>query len=84
MDGMMLLDRIQSMGYALIMSKIKRFSDELRAAVDGSGMTRYRICKELGMSEAEMSRFMAGKCGLGLKTIDRLAAFLDLHLRKGR
>ena len=41
-------------------------SDEaqIRAAVDGSGLSRYRICREIGVAQATMSRFMNGKGGL--------------------
>ncbi len=65
-----------------------KFSDEVRRAIDASGLSRYRICKEIGLPEASMSRFMAGKTGLETATLDRLAAFLNLHvdtskLRKG-
>ena len=65
-----------------------KLSDEIRRAVDASGFSRYRICKEISLPEASMSRFMAGKTGLETATLDRLAAFLNLHvdtskLRKG-
>jgi hypothetical protein len=36
-----------------------RFSDQLRRAVDASGLSRYRIAKLLGVSESLLSRFMA-------------------------
>ena len=32
-------------------------------------MSRYRICKMIGFSEATMSRFMKGKAGLSLQSI---------------
>lgn len=59
-------------------------TDELRRAVDGCGMSRYRICKELGIAESTLSRFMNGKAGLSLDTLDRLAELLDLHITTGR
>lgn len=59
-------------------------TDEVRESVEQSGMSRYAICKATGISEAAMSRFMRGQRGLTLYTLDRLAAFLDLHIRKGR
>ena len=55
-------------------------SDEVRQAVDASGMSRYAICKRLELGEAAMSRFMNGKAGLGMKTLDRLAELLNLHI----
>jgi transcriptional regulator with XRE-family HTH domain len=59
-------------------------TDEIRLAVDASGMSRYRICKLLGIAESVLSRFMSGKAGLSLETLDRLAKLLDLHLAAGK
>jgi ribosome-binding protein aMBF1 (putative translation factor) len=56
----------------------QRFSDQIRAAVDVSGMSRYCICKRIGLPESSMSRFMSGKSGLSLETLDRLAELLKL------
>jgi transcriptional regulator with XRE-family HTH domain len=55
-----------------------RFSDQIRRAVDSSGMSRYRICKEAGIDQATFSRFMAGKVGMALPTLDALADVLGL------
>lgn len=66
------------------MGKQRKFSDEIRRAVDGCGMSRYEICKRIGLDQAVMSRFMSHKAGLGLKTLDRLAALLGLHIRVGK
>jgi transcriptional regulator with XRE-family HTH domain len=61
-----------------------RFSDELRQAVDACGMSRYRLCKELGIAESTVSRFMSGERGLTMKCLDALAALLDLHVAAGK
>jgi transcriptional regulator with XRE-family HTH domain len=60
------------------------FSDELRRAVDDCGLSRYRLCKELGLAESTLSRFMSGERGLSMKGLDRLAALLDLHVEAGQ
>jgi transcriptional regulator with XRE-family HTH domain len=57
-----------------------KLSDEIRQAVDASGLSRYRISKELGIAESTMSRFMSGQGGLSMEYLDRLAELLDLHL----
>jgi len=59
-----------------------KLSDEIRRAVDASGLSRYRICKELGIGEATMSRFMSGQGGLSMATLDALAELLDLTITK--
>ncbi len=61
-----------------------RLSDQVRRAVDASGLSRYRIAKELGVAESTMSRFMAGKGGLSLANLDGLADLLGLDLAAPR
>lgn len=58
----------------------KPLSQQLREAIDASGMSRYRICKEIGLSESTMSHFMAEHCGLSLTTVDRLGELLGLTI----
>lgn len=55
-----------------------RFSDQIRAAVEASGLSRYRIAKEIEVGEATMSRFMSNKGGLSMASLDRLAELLGL------
>lgn len=57
-----------------------RLSDQIRRAVDTCGLSRYRICKEIGLDQGTMSKFMAGKCGLALETLDALADVLGLDV----
>ena len=59
-------------------------SEQLRRAVDASGKSRYRICKDLDISETTMSRFMSGQRGLSLRLVDRLCAYLGLELRQSK
>ena len=58
----------------------KMLSDQVREAVDASRMSRYRICKLVGIAEATMSRFMSGKGGLSMKNLDALGKLLDLRI----
>jgi transcriptional regulator with XRE-family HTH domain len=58
----------------------KKLSDEIRDAVNASGMSRYSIAKNLEIAESTMSRFMSGKGGLSMDYIDRLAQLLALHI----
>lgn len=60
--------------------KLKKLSDEIREAVNASGMSRYAIAKALGIAESTMSRFVNGKGGLSMDYIDRLAELLGLHI----
>jgi predicted XRE-type DNA-binding protein len=63
--------------------KRTKLSDEIRQAVDASGMSRYAICKQLGILQSSLSRFMSGKGGLMMASLDALAELLDLHLATG-
>lgn len=69
------------------MSKVKRqvvLSDQIRRAIDDSGMSRYRICQEIGLAESTMSRFMSGQGGLSMETIDALGDLLGLNITGSR
>lgn len=57
----------------------KRLTDEIRAAVERSGTTRYVIAKETGIDAAALCRFIQGK-GLSMESLDRLADCLGLHV----
>jgi transcriptional regulator with XRE-family HTH domain len=57
-----------------------KLSDQVRQAVDASGLSRYRISKDLGIAESTMSRFMTGQGGLSMEVLDALAELLDLNL----
>lgn len=58
----------------------KTMSDQVRDAIDASGLSRYRIAKEADVPESSLSRFMAGE-GIGSETLDRIAELLRLELR---
>ena len=60
--------------------KLTKLSDQMRQTVDDSGMSRYAICKAIGMDQSIMSRFMSGKGGLSMENIDALAEVLGLEL----
>jgi transcriptional regulator with XRE-family HTH domain len=64
----------------IITMRRKPFSDQIREAVDASGMSRYRICAEIKLSQPAMSRFMSGNAGLSLAVLDRLADLLGLDV----
>ena len=60
--------------------KQKQFSDEIRAAVENCGMSRYRIAKITGIDAAVLCRFVQGQVGLSMDTLDKLAECIGLHV----
>ena len=56
-------------------------SEQLREAIEASGMSRYEIAKSAAIDESALGKFFHGERGLSLKALDRLAEFLDLELR---
>ena len=58
----------------------KLFSEQLRQAIDRSGLSQYAICQAIGIDKGTMSKFMAGKIRLSLENIDKVVAMLGLKL----
>jgi transcriptional regulator with XRE-family HTH domain len=56
---------------------------QLREAIRSSRMTRYRIAKLTRLSESSISRFMAGKGGLSIDSLDRIWSVLGLRVAGG-
>ena len=61
-----------------------KLSDQLRRAIDDSGLSRYAISKETGIDQAALSRFMHGQSGLSIDALDRLGECLQLTIILGR
>lgn len=59
------------------------FTDQIRRAIHRAPVSRYRLCHDIGLAESTMSRFMNGKGGMSMVMLDKIAAYLDLHLVSG-
>jgi transcriptional regulator with XRE-family HTH domain len=59
---------------------MQKLSAQLRQLIDSSGMSRYAVAKAIDLDQATLSRFMSGKAGLSVETIDRLGELLHLQL----
>ncbi len=55
-------------------------TDVLRAAIESSGVTEYKIAQETGILATSLGRFMRGETSLRLDKADVLAAYLGLRL----
>ena len=59
-------------------------SEQLRKIIRSSGLTRYEIAKRSTVSQATLSRFMAGKSSITLDVMDELADVLALAIVTNR
>ena len=78
-----MLDVKLSLPHHASMARRKKLSDQFREAIDASELSRYRICMETDIDQGAMSRFMAGKMGMTLERLDRVADLLDLRIESG-
>ena len=62
----------------------KKLSDQIRKAIDDSGMSRYALCKAIDLSQSTMSRFMNGTGGLSIEMLDRIGEVLKLRIVSGQ
>ena len=58
---------------------METFTNQIRRAINESGMTRYRIAKLSGVTEGTLSRFMAGAL-MRSDSLDALAPVLGLSI----
>ena len=54
--------------------------NRLREVLQREGVTRYRLCKDLGIDQGEMSRFFHGKQNISLPMLERIAGYLGYDL----
>ena len=64
--------------------KPKPLTDQLRQAIDDSGLTRYRIAQETGLSESTLSKFYLGQRGLSMEAMNALGECLQITINVGR
>lgn len=57
----------------------KKMTDQIRQAIDDSGLTRYRIAQDTGIDESALAKFYNGHRGLSLDNLDRLCEYLGLR-----
>ena len=62
------------------MSNMSKICDKLRQAIEKGPKSRYRLWKETGIEQSQLSRFMAGTRILGIESIEKLAKALGFEL----
>jgi len=59
---------------------MSRILEIVRKAIEASDKTRYRLSKETGIDQAQLSRFVNHKEGLSMVNLERLTEALDLEI----
>jgi transcriptional regulator with XRE-family HTH domain len=62
------------------MTGVSKLLDEMRRAIDASDKSRYRLSKETGIDEGQLSKLMSGKKGLSYEALERLVDALGLEI----
>jgi len=77
-----LLDNYPSIVYDAGMAKRRsnKMTDQIRRAIDDSGLTRYRIAQETGIDESTLAKFYNGHRGLSMDALNRLGELLNLRI----
>lgn len=66
------------------MKKRPSFTEQIREVIRKSKCSRYSICKEIGIGQASMSRFMNDDAGLSMPTLDKLAELLNFKIAQSK
>ena len=82
----LILDELPSIGNNVGMTerRSKKLTDQVRQAIDDSGLTRYRIAKETGIDESTLAKFYNGHRGLSMEALNALGECLQLTITLGR
>ena len=54
--------------------------DQLTKAIEDSGLSRYKICKDLEINQGTLHRVVHGTGGCSMETLDSLCDYLGLEL----
>jgi transcriptional regulator with XRE-family HTH domain len=62
----------------------KKISDQIRIAIDDSGLSRYRIAKDTELDQSALGKFYNGERGLSMESLDRIGVYLGLRIEVDR
>ena len=74
------LDYLPSIAYDAGKGEPMGLTNQMRAAIDESGVTRYRIAQDTGIDESTLAKFYHGTRGLSQDNLERLCDYLQLRL----
>ncbi len=71
----MILDKITSIFYDGFM-----MGNRLKEVLKREGVTAYRLWKDLGIDQGQLSKFFSGKVNISLELLERIADYLQYDL----
>ena len=57
-------------------------TDQLRHFIEAGEMSRYELSKITGIDKSVLSKFVHGKCGLSMQSLDKIGETLSLQIIK--
>ncbi len=54
--------------------------NRLKEVLEREGVTAYRLWKDLGIDQGQLSKFFSGKASMSLENLERVADYLDYDL----
>ena len=80
-----MLDKKSSTRDSNLMGKrTAKLTDQIRQAIDDSGLSRYEIAQQTGIDESALEKFYNGQRGISSTALDALGEFLQLTIKLGR
>jgi DNA-binding phage protein len=73
-------ERRAALGQWLEVTDMDKPSEQLRAAIEASGLTAYRLAQDTGVSVDSIQRWLNGERSMKLETFDALCVALGLKL----
>ena len=63
-------------------TKPTALTDQLRHLIEAGEMSRYELSKITGIDKSVLSKFVHGKCGLSMQSLDKIGETLSLQITK--
>lgn len=63
-------------------TKSTTLTDQLRKLIEDGELSRYQLWQQTGIDQAVLSKFVNGKGGLSMESLDKIGEVLDLQITK--
>ena len=63
-------------------TKQTSLTDQLRQLIEDAEISRYQLWQQTGIDQAVLSKFVNGKGGLSMESLDKIGELLNLQITK--